>query len=99
MTNINRDPQEHWPHTEHAVELPIDAPSFELYKEMVDITQRVAAQNLANSILTPNPLFDMLSENYQPPPITLRRRLTIYRSRIRDAWQVLLGRAEIGDGW
>lgn len=40
----------------------------------------------------------------EPPRIKTRwerfsDRLGLYRSRIRDAWDVLTGKAEIGDGW
>jgi hypothetical protein len=38
-----------------------------------------------------------------PRPLTFlerqRRRIGIYRQRVADAWLVLRGKADIGDGW
>ena len=44
---------------------------------------------------------DLYGDHTAPPrkPLTFRERLTIVRERIHDAWLVLTGRAEIGDGW
>jgi hypothetical protein len=53
---------------------------------------------IADFLKQPNPLLDYLLSHSPPPkPMTLARRLKIYRERIRDAWAVLRGKAEIGD--
>ena len=70
-------------------------------RRMLDTTIKEAyAPLLRESLTNPGLTGAMLTT---PPPMSrrerLRRRVTGYRHRLRDAWQVLRYGAWLGDGW
>jgi hypothetical protein len=68
--------------------------------EIVSITTRYRAAQMAANIQANNRLLAML-EGYKPKPPTRWERFTWrvlhYRNRVRDAWLVLIGRKDVCD--
>ncbi len=90
MTNINRSPQDHWRHAEHAVEIPVIGD--------VDLAYKRMNESYAEMVRNINTAFysgDEIEARYVKKP----SRFKIWSNRIRDAWQVLLGREHIGGDW
>lgn len=94
--NINREPSDKWPYIERSVSIDVDPAAVHFdWKELTEATRRVALKAMTEKLFDDNPLLD----GYVPTPPTWREKFQIYRERVRDAWAVLLGRAQIGDGW
>jgi hypothetical protein len=91
---IDRAPDDKWPLTARAFQIPVDVDSSVLFADISE-ARRAMSKHLAESIFADCRLLD----GYKPTPPTWRETLSIYRDRVRDAWAVLLGRAQIGDGW
>jgi hypothetical protein len=63
-----------------------------------EVTRQQLAQRMAEFVLRPNPLLDHLVRNAPPlKPPTFAERMRFRLQRVRDAWKVLLGRADISD--
>jgi hypothetical protein len=77
-------------------------PSISNYDELVFATIK-SRMNAVYDEMARNMNISMYGDREPPHKLTRRERLVrrfhIYRSRISDAWAVLTGRAEIGDGW
>lgn len=94
--NIDRTPKpEMWPHVEQTISIQTDQPFTARFEELNKVTRQAILKNMTAKLFEPNPLLD----DYKPTPLTWRDKFNIYRDRVRDAWAVLLGRVEIGDGW
>lgn len=85
-----------WPMREHAVAITVDAPTMARYKELSEATRKAMEKHLVEQIFAPSIFDDMMADS-RPP--TWRETFAIYRERVHDAWLVLTGRANIGDGW
>ena len=76
--------------------------SVEIWDDRVTTTIKnrinAAYEQMAHDMNT-----SLYGDREPPRPLTwlerLRRRANIYRNRIGDAWLVLTGRADIGDGY
>lgn len=72
--------------------------------ELCRITRTAMSHILYSDVAMPSPLVALFVSN-QPPCVPENRwrrikgRIAMMCGRVRDAWAVLRGRAEIGDGW
>ena len=82
-------------HKELGTPIPVNKATRDNYAMLCEVTREAMAKNIADHIFAD----DAFLRDYKPTPLTWRDKLRIYKTRIHDAWSVLLGKAEIGDGW
>lgn len=84
--------------------------AFKQYVVSIDVDMdSIAATTLKNRMsimadrITSDLTFELYGDHGEPQKLTIRQRLTrnlnLYLTRFQDAWLVLTGRAEIGDGY
>lgn len=82
-----------WPYTFYTTPIEISDREAVIMRERLDAAYEEMARNLNTSMYADGPPL--------PKPTRVqrwRRRVTLLGTRMRDAWLVLTGRAEIGDG-
>lgn len=58
--------------------------------------------HMVEELLAPNPLADLLMKNWKPSTRWQRLRWRFIKAparQVRNAWMVLIGKAQIGDEW